>query len=73
MSRPLLWEIGAQAHWELLGNSVEQTLKLKVVISSTLPALSCSDSHRKTPGREIVDVWDEKPLACTGTTSTKGI
>ena len=73
----LLWETGAQSCGEFLDDGAEHTSKLRAapgdIKSFTLPASSCSKSHRKPLGREIADAWDRKPLARVGTMKTRGI
>lgn len=67
----------AQSHWELLGNSIEQTLKLRVAPGLlTAPHFQAALAPAATegpPGRETADAGDKKPLACIGTTSVKGL
>lgn len=54
---------------------VEHTSKLRAapreINYPALPACPCSTSHRKLPGRDIADAWDN-PLICVGTMSARG-
>lgn len=64
MSRLLICETETPYHWELLDDSVQCTSKLRASPGSNNGPIfpAGPSSNRKSGGREIIGVWDGKPL-----------